>query len=167
MQRDNKMLQFIVWEVLLSATAGETAELPEARLREESLVQLRLAHLSMLQGVIGRMAGYSSNVKNFAVTITAASLALAFDKSSVLPLWIALGAALLLGVLDSYYLFKEKGFRATYERIAGQPLSIADQMVISPDPASLRGTLGSISIWLFYGPLIGAVGWLIWKGLPQ
>jgi hypothetical protein len=122
-------------------------------LGEDSLVQFRVAHLNMLQGVIGRMAGYSSSVKNFAVTIAAASLALAFDKSTELPLWIALGASLLLGILDVYYLFKEKGFRATYARVASEPLCNAADLTIKPDAASFIRALASVSIWLFYLPL--------------
>tara|TARA_B110001454_G_scaffold206598_2_gene217154 strand:+ start:774 stop:1358 length:585 start_codon:yes stop_codon:yes gene_type:complete len=151
----------------MTGTAGEPLVSPDAPLGHDALVQFRVAHLTMLQAVIGRMAGYSSSVKNFAVTIAAASLAVAFDKATELPLWIALGAALLLGALDAYYLFKEKGFRATYERVVGEPLSKAGELAIKPDPASFRGALASVSIWLFYLPLLGIVGWLIWKGVPQ
>jgi hypothetical protein len=151
----------------LPVSARDPVASPDAPLGQDVLVQFRVAHLNMLQGVIGRMAGYSSSAKNFAVTIAAASLALAFDKGTHLPLWIALGAALLLGALDCYYLFKEKGFRATYERVAGEPLNKAGDWAIKPDPASLLGALASVSIWLFYLPLLGVVGWLIWRGVPQ
>ena len=150
----------------MSSTTGDPAENSDAPLRQDSLVQFRVAHLNMLQGVIGRMAGYSSGVKNFAVTIAAASLALAFDKTSDLPLWIAMAATLLLGALDAYYHFRERGFRATYERVAGEPLSKASELTIKPDYASFFGALGSVSIWSFYLPLLGVVGWLILKGLP-
>lgn len=148
----------------MTSIAGESAASPEAPLGQESLVQLRIAHLGMLQSIIGRMAGYSSSLKNFVVTIAAASMALAFDKGTELPLWIALGATLLLGTLDAYYLFKEKGFRASYERVAGEPLNKASELAIKPDPANVFGVLASVSIWLFYLPLLGTVVWLIWKG---
>ena len=151
-------------EVSLTATAGGPQVEP---LGQDALVQLRLAHLNMLQAVIGRMAGYSSSVKNFSVTISAASLALAFDKTTDLPLWIAFGATLLLGALDTYYLFKEKGFRATYQRVASEPLSNAGDLAIRPDPASFLGALVSVSIWLFYLPLLGVVSWLICRGVPH
>src|SRR5688572_10206956 len=114
----------------MSATAEVPQGTPSETLGQDALVQFRLGHLNMLQAVIGRMAGYSSSVKNFAVTISAASLALAFDKTNELPLWIAFGATLLLGALDVYYLFKEKGFRATFERVAGEPLNRAGDLTI-------------------------------------
>lgn len=151
----------------MSAVAGDPELTPGAPLGREALVQFRVAHLNMLQGVIGRMTGYSSSSKNFAVTIAAASLALAFDKTTDLPLWIALGATLLLGSLDSYYLLKEKGFRATYERVAGEALSKAGDLAIKPEPVSFFEALASVSIWLFYLPLLGVVGWLICRGVPQ
>jgi hypothetical protein len=150
----------------LSAAAGDPEAKSSESLGKDALVQFRVAHLHMLQGVIGRMAGYSSSVKNFAVTIAAASLALAFDKSAELPLWIALGATLLLGALDTYYLFKEKGFRATYERVSGEPLSAAGDLSIMPGPTSVPGAFASVSIWPFYLPIIGILGWLIWRGVP-
>lgn len=151
----------------MSTTAGRPQAPLGQPLDTDALVQFRVSHLNMLQGVIGRMAGYSSTVKNFAVTIAAASLALAFDKTTEMPLWIALGATLLLGLLDGYYLFKEKGFRVTYERVAGEPLNKAGDMAIRTGPASFLGALASVSIWLFYVPLLGVVGWLLIYGVPK
>ena len=137
------------------------------QLGDEVLVQYRLAHLNMLQGVIGRMSGYSSSVKNFAVTIAAASLALAFDKANSLPLWIALGASSLFAILDAYYLSKEKGFRKAYERVARSPLQNAQDMAIKAEPAEFVSALASVSIWLFYIPLIAISAWMICGGIPR
>lgn len=137
------------------------------QLGDEVLVQYRLAHLNMLQGVIGRMSGYSSSVKNFAVTIVAASLALAFDKANSLPLWIALGASSLSAMLDAYYLSKEKGFRNAYERVASSPLQNAQDMAIKAEPSEFVAALASVSIWLFYIPLIAISVWMICGGIPR
>ena len=115
----------------------------------------------MLQSVIGRMASYSSSVKNFAVTITAASIALAFDQSKDAPLWIAVGAVLLLGALDAYYLVLERGFRATYEMVASAPLSQARDLNISPTPSSKAKAVLSFSVWAFLLPQLAVAGWLI------
>lgn len=127
-----------------------------------TLLQCRLAHLAMIQGVIGRMSGYSSSVKNFAVTIAAASLALALDKKIDEPLWIAIGATILLGILDTYYLHKEKGFRKAYDRMATNALDLKDanNLLIQPDEISFFLALRSISIWPFYLPLLITLGWL-------
>lgn len=149
----------------MSSTAGKSPAEPDAPLGEDALVQMRVAHLNMVQGVISRMAGYSSTVKNFAVTIGAASLALAFQEETVVPLWIALGAALLFGGLDAYYLYNEKAFRATYDRIARAPLSEAGVLAIDPGRATYFDALKSVSVWLFYLPLVGVASWLICRGV--
>lgn len=135
-------------------------------LQQDLLAQYRIAHLNMLQGVIGRMANYSSSAKNFAVTIAAAGLALAFEKTSDLPLWIAIGATLILGGLDAYYLSKERGFRAAYERVAVEPLSQAGDLSIKPDRVIFIEAFASVSIWLFYAPMLLGLGWLLFKGIP-
>ena len=151
----------------MSATTGDPQGTPGEPLGEDALVQFRLGHLNMLQGVIGRMAGYSSSVKNFAVTIAAASLALAFDKSTDTPLWIAVGAVLLLGALDTYYLAMEKGFRATYDRVASAPLSEARDLRIAPDSVSLVTAARSVSVWPFYLVQLAVAGWLLWQGVGK
>lgn len=146
-------------------TTEDSPAMPDTLLGEDALVQLRVAHLNMLQGIISRMAGYSSTVKNFAVTIAAASLAFAFQEDTLAPLWIALGASLLFGGLDAYYLYKEKAFRAAYDRVASEPISKAGVLAIEPGPATYVEALSSVSVWLFYLPVVGVVSWLICKGV--
>lgn len=46
----------------------------------DKLVDLRIAHLNMIQGVISRMSGFSASAKNFCVTVSAAIIAVAFQK---------------------------------------------------------------------------------------
>ena len=49
------------------------------------------AHISMLQGIINRMAGNSANCKNWTVTLVAAMLVLLVDKDMQIPnAWICL-----------------------------------------------------------------------------
>ena len=46
-------------------------------------VQMRLTHLTLVQGVIGCMAGYSAAVKTFCVTLVAAVCALTSSGKAV------------------------------------------------------------------------------------
>lgn len=151
----------------MSGTTGDPQGIQGEPLGEDALIQFRLGHLNMLQGVIGRMAGYSSSVKNFAVTISAASLALAFDKSTDTPLWIAVGAVLLLSALDTYYLAMEKGFRATYDRVATAPLSEASDLRIAPGSVSIFKAARSASVWPFYFVQLAVASWLLWQGVGK
>lgn len=130
----------------MQTQAAETGQV----LTLDAHVQLRIAHLNLLQGVIGRMATSSSSVKNLVVTLVAASLALAFDKSSTVPLFIACGATVLFGILDVYYLHLEQGFRAEYDRVAKRPMESFEVLLIKGEPTSLWNALFSISILPFY-----------------
>ena len=67
------------------------------------------AHISMLQGIINRMAGNSANCKNWTVTLVAAMLVLLVDKDMQIPnAWICLIPVALFYLLDCYYLGLER-----------------------------------------------------------
>ena len=73
---------------------------------ENSAVQ---SHISMLQGIINRMAGNSANCKNWTVTLVAAILVLLVDKEMQLPnAWLCLIPVGLFYLLDCYYLGLER-----------------------------------------------------------
>lgn len=67
------------------------------------------SHISMLQGIINRMAGNSANCKNWTVTLVAAMLVLLVDKNMQIPnAWICLIPMGLFYLLDCYYLGLER-----------------------------------------------------------
>lgn len=73
---------------------------------ESSAVQ---SHISMLQGLINRMAGNSANCKNWTITLVAAMLVLLVDKKMQLPnAWLCLIPVGLFYLLDCYYLGLER-----------------------------------------------------------
>ena len=73
---------------------------------ESSAVQ---SHISMLQGLINRMAGNSANCKNWTITLVAAMLVLLVDKEMQLPnAWLCLIPVGLFYLLDCYYLGLER-----------------------------------------------------------
>lgn len=66
-------------------------------------------HISMLQGIINRMAANSANCKNWTVTLVAAMLVLLVDKNMQIPnAWICLVPIALFYLLDCYYLGLER-----------------------------------------------------------
>ena len=73
---------------------------------ENSAVQF---HISMLQGIINRMANNSANCKTWTVTLVTAMLVLLLEKKIKLPNpWISLILVVLLYLLDCYYLCLER-----------------------------------------------------------
>lgn len=73
---------------------------------ESSAIQF---HISMLQGIINRMAANSANCKNWTVTLVAAMLVLLVDKNMKIPnAWICLIPIGMFYLLDCYYLGLER-----------------------------------------------------------
>lgn len=139
------------------------------RLSEGDLVQLRLGHLNMIQGIIGRMASYSATVKNFCLTITAGLIALSFDKDAPLLMWFVGGVIVMFSLLDAYYLSLEKMFRTLSAEVAARGLALAGDLEIkngSLEPRIFACALSSLSIVGFYLPLLVGVCGLMYIGPP-
>ena len=68
------------------------------------------SHLTMMQGVINRMAENSRSCKVWCVTLVAAVLVLVARTGESQHALIALGPALTFLFLDSYYLALERAF---------------------------------------------------------
>src|SRR3546814_20891000 len=99
----------------------------------DKLVDLKIAHLNMVQGAVTRMAGFSASAKPFCITILAAIIALALQAGTAKLALGAIVAVICLGLLALYYLTLELRFSAAYERLAHRPLSYAvDLRIKSP-----------------------------------
>ncbi len=81
----------------------------------------RMAHLAIIQGVIGRMSTNSFALKALAVTLSTGAIAVAGALPKATPLFV-LSATLPLGVfwwLDARYLRLERLFRRLYDDVRG------------------------------------------------
>jgi hypothetical protein len=131
----------------------------------DKLVDLRIAHLNIIQSVISRMSGFSASAKNFCITVNAAIIAVAFQKQ--VP-WLGMGAVMVLvlfGLMDSYYLSLERRYRALYEDVAGRPLDVLPDMSLKPSAPTWRcfgGSIGSVSVFPFYLLLMASMGSLLY-----
>ena len=133
---------------------------------ESSAVQ---AHLTILQGVICRMAENSRSCKVWCVTLVAATLVLVTRTGEPQHALIALVPTLHFLVLDAYYLALEKAFRNSYDGFVGKlhsdGLAPSDVYRVEPTGMGLPlvgRRLGSVSIWLFY-PLVVVTIILAWQ----
>jgi len=64
-------------------------------------VDLQIAHMNMIQGIITRMSSFSAGVKNFCVTISVGIIAVAFQKQVPMLIWAAGAVVLIFGSMDS------------------------------------------------------------------
>lgn len=131
----------------------------------DKLVDLRVAHLNMIQGVISRMSGFSAGVKNFCVTISAAIIAVAYQKQVPALVWAAVAVILIFCIMDTYYLGLERRYRELYEDVAARPFAQAASMSLKAERLNLSTcfrALRSNSVAGFYTLLlIGVVTLLI------
>lgn len=82
-----------------------------------------LAHLSMIQGVISRMADNSFKIKGLAITVAGALWAL---KTHEMPTFLSVLVTTMFWALDAYYLHLEREFRNCYEKVRTNRKTLTD-----------------------------------------
>ncbi len=121
------------------------------------------SYLSILQGVINRMAANSAACKTWCVALVSAIVVIIADKGRPEFIWISILPITLLFFLDSYYLGLERHFRNIYnsfiKKIHTNQATVDDVFIII-SPGRGKDKLGktlcacfSFSIWPFYGLL--------------
>lgn len=92
-------------------------------------------YLDILQDLIKRMAGNSSNCKSLCITLVSA-IAVVTNKEKSSYVWITLIPVILFCFLDAYYLGLEQGFRATYnefvEKMQNSIATTQDLFIVIP-----------------------------------
>jgi hypothetical protein len=114
-------------------------------------------HLDLVSSVIARMANNSFDTKRWAVTITSATLALAFQQKMPMLLIVACLPNIAFWLLDGFYLHKEREFRALYEVVRKTDEELIDYSMRLPADhpnISLVSTVLDQLHILFYGALL-------------
>ena len=127
------------------------------------------AHLSIMQGVIQRMAENSRSCKVWCITIVSATLILVARTGEPKHVLIALVPTMLFLMLDTYYLALERGFRCSYcafvDALHEHSLKLHDLYTVASSGSLLghfRSSLTSFSILPFYCPLVGMALFAWW-----
>ena len=96
----------------------------------------KIKHLEMVQAVINRMASNSFMLKGWAVTIVAATFALAARDANQVFFIIAYVPIVMFWFLDSYYLRLERQYRALYNKIRTDKSGDTDFSLV-PSPTNV------------------------------
>lgn len=143
--------------------------------RDDSSVQM---YLTILQGIKNRLAGNSASCKTWCITIVAAILVLALDKSKPGAALVGLIPVVFLFLLDAYYLSLERDIRDIYnsfvEDLHAGTASETRVYSVKPEEGcwhrvgSVAGCCISLSVAPFYGMLAIAVvvAWRLTSGHP-
>lgn len=118
------------------------------------------SHLSMVQGVISRLASNSSACKAWAIGLVSAIVLVVADRGHPDLLIVAGIPVLLFLVLDAYYLGLERRCRSSYEtfvrRLHAGEATVDDAFVLAPRPRGLDAikeaysAISSFSVYPFY-----------------
>lgn len=81
----------------------------------------KVNHLEMIQGVISRMASSSFALKGWAVTLVAGIFALSSKDADKLYFLVAYIPIVVFWGLDAYYLLQERLYRALYNKVRNLP----------------------------------------------
>ena len=93
----------------------------------------RVAHLTMIQNVISRMASNSFLVKGWSVTLISALIAVGIVNQKTALAYLALGPALVFWGLDAYWLRQERLFRALYDSTRTASPNLPNDQMFSMD----------------------------------
>ena len=125
---------------------------------ESSAVQ---CHLSILQGVVQRMADNSRSCKLWCITIVSATLVLLATNEPPDLVRLAVIPTIIFLILDTYYLALERRFRCSYngftKKLHNGELKSSDLYIIVPTGSKYRhfcSSLLSFSICSYYLPLV-------------
>lgn len=134
------------------------------------------AHITMLQGIITRLAANSASCKTWCLALVGASLSFAAGMHSPALAAFSIVPVLVFAILDSYYLAQERAYRHLYGVIADK---IRDGSYARADAFEARAPLqpgaviGAFASWsilpLYLGLLLayGAAVWSGWVAMPE
>lgn len=80
----------------------------------------KLKHLELIQNIINRMASNSFMLKGWSVTLVSALFALAAKDQYLAFVYLAYFPAIAFWLLDGYFLWQERLFRALYDRVRSE-----------------------------------------------
>lgn len=121
----------------------------------------KLPHLEMIQAVINRMNQNSFMLKGWSVVLISALFALAASGSNTGFVYLAYFPAIVFWVLDAYFLWQEKLFRALYDHVRAldeETIDFAmDTSNFKASTDSWTEVMFSKTLLLFHGTVIASI----------
>jgi hypothetical protein len=107
-------------------------------------------HLQMIQTTIGRLAGQSTTIKGWTVTLTSALLGLGATSNTALLPGLAIYVIAVFALLDAYYLTLERSYRTLYNTTRTHTTTDWTMTTPTPTPSNIGKALTSWSITPLY-----------------
>ena len=130
-------------------------------MKENQIDNNSIAYISLVQGVLNRMASVSATFKGFSATAFAGVVAIVIATEANGKVWAflcALVAVVVFALFDWYYFYQEKQYRLLSEKIlSGEKECDFNLLPPKYDEISPLKALKSFSLWAFYGVLLVAL----------
>ena len=124
-------------------------------------MEKKLSHLEMIQGIVNRLSHNSFLLKGWCVVLVSALFALAAGNSKVYFIYLAYFPAFAFWVLDAFFLWQERLFRALYDRVREMKEEEIDfSMDVSPVENQVRpwtDVIFSKTLMIFHGTIFGSI----------
>lgn len=126
-------------------------------------MEKKIAHLGFIQTIIERMARCSFLLRGWAVTLVSAIFALAAKDANTNFVLIAYFPVISFWILDGYYLYQERLFRALYDDVANKEENAVDFKMDTTKydgktwKNSWVGSILSVTCLVFNIPIIGII----------
>jgi hypothetical protein len=119
------------------------------------------AHLELIQGVVNRLATNSFLLKGWSVVLVSALFALAAGSDKVIFAYIACFPAIAFWILDGYFLWQERLFRALFDHVRGlEDTGIdfsMDTSIVKKRVSTWRNVVFSMTLMLFHGTVVASI----------
>ena len=125
------------------------------------LLPNKIAHLQIIQGVVNRLSQNSFLLKGWSVVLVSALFALAASDTNLLFILLAYFPVFAFWILDGYFLWQERLFRALYDHVR---ILKDDEIDFSMDTSGFTETVSpwsavifSKTLLVFHGTVLGSV----------
>lgn len=124
-------------------------------------MEKKQSHLGMIQGIVNRLSQNSFLLKGWSVVLVSAMFALAAGNSKEAFVYMAYFPAAAFWILDGYFLWQERLFRALYDHVRKldeEEIDFAmDTRVAQEGVAGWLAAVFSRSILMFHGTVLGSI----------
>ena len=124
-------------------------------------MEKQYSHLNMIQTVINRLAQNSFMLKGWNVVLVSALFALAANNPKIFFIYVAYFPAFAFWILDGYFLWQERLFRALYDHVRNlkeEEIDFSmDTSLVRNQVASWGRFVFSKTLLIFHGAVLGSV----------
>ncbi len=125
------------------------------------MLDKKLAHLEMIQGIVNRLSSDSFLLKGWTVVLVSALFALTAGQGKAHFVYLAYFPAIAFWILDGYFLWQERLFRALYDHVRKLKEEDVDfsmnTFIVKHEIRCWSDVIFSTTLLIFHGIILGSI----------